>query len=705
MNKEKNNYIGRFKVIMALMAMGGLYIVGTAIRTMMPPNSQYWMAVDKRFTKENISIPASRGNILACDGQVLSGSVPEYRLYMDFKVIDADTAAQRKAQDWRDSTFDKYVDTLAIGLAKIFPDKDEEWFRKRLLNGKKRGGFSYRIYPRHATYIQYRQCKELPLFRESPLKGGFHGEEILQRKKPYGSLASRTLGDLYRDSDAAKCGLELSFDSILRGTPGISHKMTIRNKRLTFIDKEPENGHDLLTTIDINIQDVADRALRNKLHEVGGEMGVAVVMEVKTGDVKAIVNLTRGGDGEFYEMKNNAVSDLMEPGSTFKTASIMVAMEDGYIDKNTRVDTGDGICQMYKRFMKDHNWVHGGYHELTVTQVLGYSSNIGVSKLIDHAYHNDPDKFVRGLNKLGVGIPLNLPFVGKGEPMVRHPKKKGRFWLNWSDTALPWMSIGYETMLPPISTLTFYNAIANDGKMVKPRFVKAEMNDGQIVREFPTEVIKENICSRKTLDQIHEILEKVVSEGLGRKAGNNGRLFKVSGKTGTAQIAGVGGYHNGTRRYMVSFCGYFPSEAPQYSCIVCIVKSGLPASGGGQCGPVFREISQYIMAKGNFLDATEAGDTSSVFVPQISNGNEEKTKDILKKLELENSVNSSVAHRDTCPANKIPDVTGMGARDAVFMMQSRGLKVKLAGKGRVKSQNIPSGTLVEKGKCITLTLE
>ena len=201
-------------------------------------------------------------------------------------------------------------------------------------------------------------------------------------------------------------------------------------------------------------------------------------------------------DGEYYECKNNAVSDLMEPGSTFKTASIMVALDDGKINKNTRVETGSGIFQMHGRQMKDHNWRKGGYGNLSVTEVLMFSSNIGVSRLIDDAYKDDPDRYVRGLNKLGVGLPLNLPFVGKGEPRIRHPKKQGRFWLNWSNTALPWMSIGYETMLPPIATLAFYNGIANGGKMIKPRFVKAEMKDGQVIREFPTEVIKENMCKK-----------------------------------------------------------------------------------------------------------------------------------------------------------------------------------------------------------------
>ncbi len=701
---DNRNSIGRYRFIIILMVLGGLFILGNALRTMLPPRSHYWEEVDKRFTKENIPIPANRGDLLDCNGQLLVGSLPEYRLYMDFKVVDRDSLAQAKAQAWRDSAFEKDLDSIAIGLAKIFPDRDSKWFRKRLSDGKKRGGFAWRIYPGHASYIQYMKCKELPLLRESALKGGFNPEAIIQRKKPFGSLASRTLGLLYKDSDAAKCGLELSFDTILRGKPGISHRAKVRHSRLTFVDKEPENGHDLMTTIDINIQDVADRALRNKLHEVGAEVGVAIVMETHTGDVKAIVNLTRAGDGEYYEMKNSAVSDLWEPGSTFKTASILVGLDDGVIKKTDRIDTGKGIYMMHGRPMKDHNWRRGGYGELTVSGVLEYSSNIGVSRLIDQAYHDDPDRFVRGLNRIGVGIPLDLPFNGKGEPRVRHPKKQGRYWLNWSNTALPWMSIGYECMLPPISTLTFYNAIANGGRMVKPRFIKAEMKDGQIIKEFPTEVIKESICKPSSLADIQDILEKVVSQGLGKKAGNKG-LFKVSGKTGTAQIAsGSAGYHSGTTRYMVSFCGYFPSEAPKYSCLVCIVKTGLPASGGGQAGPVFSEISQYIMTKGMYRSTESAADTNSVFIPEVSKGDPILSRNLLHQLDL-NEEGVEMAPEDTIAADKVPNVIGMGARDAVFALQEKGLRVKTAGIGRVVEQNIAPGSEVVKGKTITLTLK
>ncbi len=698
MQSKNDKAIKRYRFILIVMLVGALYILGRTIYTMLPPESDYWKEVGRN--SKTATIPANRGNILSCDRQVLSGTVPKYALYMDFAVSDPDSVSKEKTIAFRDSAFRVDLDSIAEGLARIFPDRDEQWFRQRLLQGKKRGKYSWRIYPKLATYVQYRACKELPLLRESMYRSGFHADEMLLRLKPYGGLASRTIGELYNDtSSRPKCGLELSFDSILSGRPGTKHYITMRNRKVPVVDTPAENGHDLLTTIDINIQDFADRTLRSKLKEelVNGEIGVAVVMEVKTGDVKAIVNLTRGQDGEYYEMKNNAVSDLWEPGSTFKTASIMVALEDGKIDLNKSVDCAPGIVNMHGRKMKDHNWHRGGYGVLKVEDILGQSSNIGVSKIIDEAYGSNPAAFVDGLHREGVGIPLDLPFVGKGEPRVPSPRDKARY---WSKPDLPWMSIGYVTMLPPISTLTFYNAIANGGKMVRPRFVKAELKDGMVVREFPTEVIKERICKPSTLRDIQYCLEHVVSGGLGRKAGNGGKLFKVSGKTGTAQFSENGSY--AAHKYMVSFCGYFPSDDPKYSCIVCIKKHGLPASGGGQCGPVFSEISQYIMSRDSMRNAVAAADTNSVFVPEVTRGSRERAEAIVEGMGLTDK-HLNTEEPDTLPLSQVPDVLGMGVKDAVYTLQKRGLRVRINGRGPIVKQDVAPGSPATKGKTITLT--
>lgn len=688
MKPDKNNSIGRFRIIFFGICLLGIYIISSALYTMLT-KQDYWSEVSKLFIRHNIVIPATRGNIYDCKGRLMAGSVPEYRIYMDYVVIDRDSAARHKAQQWRDSVFMATLDTISEGLAKIFPDKKKshkentKWFRNRLLEGKKRKSHAWRIYPRNASYIQYKECKELPLFKETSYKGGFYIETIMQRKHPYGSLASRTLGSLRADSNAAKNGLELSYDSILRGKDGISHSMKVRNKRVRIIDVEAENGHDLMTTIDVDIQDMAEKALVSKLKEpsVNGLLGMAIVMEVSTGEVKAIVNMHRGKDGNYYEMKNSAISDLMEPGSTFKTASMMLALEEGKATLNTKVDCNRGIYPMHGRQMKDHNWHRGGYGLLTFSQILEYSSNIGVSRIIDEAYRDNPQAYVDGLRKMGIGIPLDLPFVGKGEPVIPQPNSKRRY---WSKSDLPWMSIGYVTQQPVISTLTFYNGIANGGKLIKPKFIKAELANGQIIREFPTEVLIDEMCKPSTLKDIQFCLNNVVKIGLGKQAGNGGKLFEVSGKTGTAQVAsGKRGYHSGTRRYMVSFCGYFPSETPKYSCIVCIVKDGLPASGGGQCGPVFSQISQFIMAQSFKRDASQLADSLSVFTPESK---------ITRTSDNDN-------------INIVPDVSGMGAKDAVFVLKKRGLEVSIHGTGAVKSQSIASGTTVTKGQKITLTLE
>ncbi|MBR4758156.1 MAG: transpeptidase family protein [Bacteroidaceae bacterium] len=691
--------IKRFKLILFGVSLAGLYILGTALSTMLL-HADYWEKVSMRFVSDSISVEAGRGSIISADGKVMVASLPQYRLFMDYVVIDKDSSARQEAQLWRDSMVLVKADSIAMGLHDIFPDKSVEWFKKHFLEGKKRRSHAWNLYPSGlATYIQYKQVKELPLLRETPLKGGFNPERIMLRKKPYGSLASRTLGNLSKDSAKAVSGLEWCYDTILSGQNGIKHRSKVRNQMINFYDQQPVNGHDLVTTIDATMQDIAEKAIRNKLKEINGDKGVVILMEVATGDIKAIVSLTRDkDDGEYYEVQNDAINALWEPGSTFKTGSIMVALEDGKITPNTRVETGNGVYMMHGRPMIDHNWRKGGYGNINVTEVLEHSSNIGVSRLIDDAYHDHPEKYVQGLYNLGVGIPLGLPMGAN--PRVRMPntdKTKG----NWSKTALAWMSIGYETQIPPISTVTFYNAIANNGRMVRPRFVKAEMANGQVVREFPVEVIKEQICSPHTLRDIRTILEKVVSEGLGRKAGN--KRFKVSGKTGTAQVAENGSY--ASHAYMVSFCGYFPSDNPKYSCIVCIRKRGLPASGGVQCGPVFSEISQLVMNQGVCRDPREAADSTSIFTPFVANGN---TKDARKLLSMMDIPWQGVLKDESTLAqspNTVPNVKGMGARDAIYLLQSAGLKVKLHGTGIVVGQSIPAGTKNAKGRTISINLK
>ena len=699
----------RYSFIILVMVLVGFAIVVKA-GVIMFAERQYWHDVADRFVKEEVPLIPNRGNIISSDGQLMASSLPEYKIYMDFKA----------GGELKDSLLMDSIDFICEGLHQIFPDKSKAEFKSHILKGRKKGSRNYLLYPKRISYIQFKEAKRLPIFNMSKYRGGFHEQAFNRRKKPFGSLAMRTLGDMYSDVTlGAKNGLELQYDSVLKGKEGVSHRQKVMNKYLNITDIPPVDGCDIITTIDVGMQDIAEKALVDQLKEINGNVGVAIIMEVKTGDVKAIVNMTKGNDGIFREVKNNAVSDMMEPGSTFKTASIMVALEDGYITPDQLVDTKNGVYMMHGRPMKDHNWTRGGYGVIDITKVLMVSSNIGVSRVIDENYQNQPEKFVEGLYKLGLATPLNLDIPGAAKkPNIRKPTKE-----NWYKTALPWMSIGYETQVPPMNTLAFYNAIANNGVMVKPKFVKSIVKDGQVIEEIPTEVLNPAIASPKTIEQIQTILEKVVSEGLGKPAGS--KQFHVSGKTGTAQVSkGSGGYKNGTMQYLVSFCGYFPSEAPKYSCIVAIQKSGLPASGGLMAGSVFSEIAERVYAKHLAQDLKEAKDSTAVLTPDVKHGNMASAQYILDAIDVETVTTErydknkpswgNVTHNPnqniTLTSNevsdkKVPRVIGMGAKDAVYLLESLGLRVYLSGMGKVKSQSIPPGNTLQKGKTIQLKLQ
>lgn len=682
MKFDSKHIIPRYTFVIIVLTLIGAAVIGSAAYQMFF-EKDYWETVRKRMATRQKDIPAIRGNIYSSDGQLLVGSMPIYTLRADFVVKDPnDSIAERKLQHWRDSVFMEELDSLCIGLNKLFPETAPADFRKKLLDGKKRGRRNLSI-KHNVSYIKYKEFLELPFVRYGRIKTGFYAEEIPQRQKPYGNMATRTLGALVPACDSAMNGLELAYDSVLRGVNGKKHREKVRRQWMDRTDVEPINGLDIISTIDVGMQDAAEKILVRKLHEVNGEVGVVVLMEVATGDVKAIVNMTRlGSPGNYYyaEVKNNAITDLWEPGSTFKTASMMVALEDGVVTRADSVQVGNGVYMMHGRPMKDHNWRKGGYgRRISVDECLMFSSNVGVSRIIDEHYFQHPEKYVDGLYREGVGVPFTLPFKGQGFPKVRRPKPDGS---NWSKTALAWMSIGYETQIPPIYTVTFYNAIANGGRMVKPRFVRSIRKDGITLKDFPVEVVKEHICSNRTLKDVHDILERVVNDptGLGKKAGC--KQFKVCGKTGTAQVADEhGSYHGSPARYMVSFCGFYPSEKPQYSCIVCIKKSGLPASGGGQCGPVFSELAQFVMAKGVFREPQEAADSTSVFEAPAP---------------IEKPVSEG---------GLIPDVTGLGIRDAISILEPLGLKVKVNGQGRVVKQTIPAGEKAIKGQSIALELK
>lgn len=708
----------RFSCLVIIMMAVTLAMLGKALY-MMTAERKFWLDVSERVKLDSTAITPTRGNILSCDGKLMASSLPEFEIFMDFKTLhDAGTDTL-----WREN-----IDAIAKGLNNIFPERSAHDFKTYLEEGRAKQSRYWPIWPKRIDYNTLCDVRALPVFNiKSKYRSGFIFKEYNARKHPYGSLALRTIGDLFGKKDSAICGIELSFDRELRGIDGVKHRRKILNKYLDIIDTPPTDGLDVVTTIDVGIQDLAERALVQELKEpdVHGDVGVAIVMEVATGDIKAIVNMEKCGDGEYRERKNHAVSDLMEPGSVFKTASIMVALDDGVVDTTARVETAGGVWPMYGREMRDHNWRRGGYGMLTLPQTLMVSSNIGVSRIIDDHYRNCPEKYVEGIHRLGLADDLKLPIAGSSPAKIRMPKKdkRGKQYVNWSKTTLPWMSIGYETQVPPISTVTFYNAIANNGKMMRPRLVKAVMKDGEVIKEFPPVVMRSSICKSKTLGEIQTILEHVVSQGLGKRAGSPS--FKVAGKTGTAQVAKGGGYKMGTVHYLLSFAGYFPADAPRYSCIVCIQKSGLPASGGGMSGKVFHDIAEGIMAQSLKMDVKDAHDENSILEPDVKSGNIIAADYVLTHLGYETRADWSGSYADGNPiwghatrgnghialtrqaktqANVMPDVTGMGARDAVFLIESRGVKTKLYGRGKVTQQSIAAGHTISKGMACILTL-
>jgi cell division protein FtsI (penicillin-binding protein 3) len=694
----------RYFAIAVVLTLVGFAIIGKAMY-IMTAKKDYWSQVASRLKRDSVSVKPNRGNILSCDGQLMASSIPEYKLFIDFQAGGGDSVAANK----KDSIWKEKIDTICHELNQIFPSRSAAEFKTHLLEGKKKvmkngtiGARHWAIWPRRVDYNTFCEVRKLPIFCERPGVGGFHWEEFNARRKPFTTLARRTIGDLFGEIDSAKNGLELAFDKELRGINGLMHRRKVLQKYLDIPVLSPVDGCDIVTTIDVGMQDLAERAVIEELKEINGEMGVAILMEVKTGDVKAIVNMQRAEDGEYYEMVNNAISYRCEPGSVFKVASFLVALDDGVVDTSFVIHTGSGVMEMHGRPMKDHNWRRGGYQDINVARALEVSSNIGVSYVIDKFYGSNPKRYVEGLYRVGIHEDLKLPLMGYHTPSIRMPDTKttdrSKY---WSKTTLPWMSIGYETQIAPINTVAFYNAIANDGKMMQPRFVKQLVKDGQVVKEYEPVVLKEQIAKPQAIKTMQTILEHVVSQGLGRKAGS--KMFKVAGKTGTAQVADqFGGYHSGTTRYWLSFAGYFPADNPRYTCIVCLKKSGLPASGGGMSGVVFHHISEGVMAHNLKLSVEDARDTTSRFVPDVKNGNIMAADYVLGHL----GVKGNVSHDGSgTKRNIIPDLTGMGARDAVYLLESRGVKAILRGRGKVKSQSIYSGTAVKQGMACELHLE
>ncbi|MDR0972823.1 MAG: transpeptidase family protein [Prevotellaceae bacterium] len=651
----------------------------------------YWETVQQKLSKDSLSITPERGNIFSADGQLMAASVPAYKLYIDCR-----------AQGLDRQLFQDSLNVICKGLHQIIPQWSTNQFKQHLQKGMKSGSRYYAIYPKRISYLQYKQVKELPVLGLKPNEGGVLADWKNERVKPFGSLAARTLGDVYGDMAlGGSSGVEYAYNQDLKGISGVKRQMRIRG---AWVDEEviaPTRGKDIITTLDVDMQDICEKILTDKLVEIDADEGVVVLMEVKTGDIKAMVNLGRSGKGTYTETRNMAISNMMEPGSTFKTASLMVALEDGKITPANGVNVGNGLREMYGRIMRDHNANRGGYQAfLPVKEILKKSSNVGTSVLIDEVYHNQPQAFVDGLYRMGLATPIDLK-IGKTNPVIKTPKSR-----EWYKTTLPWMSIGYETQIPPLQLLAFYNAIANDGCMVKPRLVQAIRSEEETV-EFPTEVMVKKICSDRTLATIREMLGAVVNEHGGLGAAAASKRFPIAGKTGTAQVAVNGRYmgKNGERYHLVSFCGFYPADKPEYTCIVSIrISKGTP-SGGLMAGSTFGHIAERIMAKTDRRPVREAVDSITNLVPTYLAGAKKPVEFVFKELGIQGKpymIDALVSEENTEP--RVPNVIGMSARDAVYLLERKGMKVRVGGVGKVTAQSIAEGDTC-KGQYISLQLK
>ena len=666
-----------------------------------------WRKKISRLKIEDRRIDPQRGNIYANDGRLMASSIPQYYIYMDFK-----------ADGLKYDTLKHYLPELSQKLSKKFGDKSAAEYSSHIMKGYNSGSRHYRLISRKISYTEMKELYTFPFLKQRSHRSGMVIDEMAQRKKPFGQLASRTIGDVYGDlSKGGKNGLELSMDSLLKGEPGVGTWQKVAGRYYVTPEKEPVNGLDITTTIDIDMQDIVHNALLDKLKDIDAESGTVIVMEVKTGEIKAISNLGRINTGHYGETKNFAVSDESEPGSTFKTLSMMIALDKGIITPNDTIDVGPGYYMYRGAKMTDHNMNHGGYGKITAAQSIWYSSNIGVAKIILKGFEKNPSDFVNAIYETGITKPLDIGIPGIGRAKIRHPKDSLSY---WSKTTLPWMSFGYESQVPPIYILNYYNAIANGGKLIKPLLVKNISKDGEVVEKFKTETINSSICSRKTLWQIQQMLLDVVENGTAKMIKSDKLL--LAGKTGTAQLSqGALGYKNGGKKHQVSFCGYFPADKPMYSCIVVIraPRNGYP-SGGGMSGMVFKNIAERVYAQGRSV-AVEYNEKDSVhtFMPKVKNGNYKGIVGILDKLDLPLEDNKKewnwavssvkdgkITLRElTTDNNEVPSVIGMGAKDAVYLLENRGLRVQINGRGKVYQQSKPAGRKITKGETIVLSLK
>ena len=703
MTNVKKEILWRVYLMYFSVLIFGMAIIGKIIYIQVKEGDEL-KSKAKTFELKVFNLEANRGNILDSKSNLLATSVPIFEVRFDVS-----------SPYISDKQFKSKVDSIAKGLSVIL-NQSQYKIKSSLSNARKKGN-RYFLIKRNASYDQLKQIRKLPIFRNGKYRGGLITIQKTKRAMPYNELAARTIGYVIEEEDLF-VGLEGAYTDVLTGTDGKQVMRRINHGDWIPIhdenEIEPQDGLDIVSTININIQDVAEHALSRQLIVNKAFQGCAIVMEVSTGKIVAIANLRYNNKKNKYtETYNYAIGESIEPGSTFKLASILAALEDNKVKLTDSLYTGNGYTTYYRRTMRDVHKIGNG--RITVRDAFEQSSNVGISRMIYESYKDHPEDFINRLYAMNLNKKLGIELKGEGVPNIKHPSKKR----TWYGTSLPWMSIGYELTITPLQTLTYYNAIANNGVMVKPMFISEIREGGTVIEKFDTEIINKNFVSQSTVDSAKSLLEGVVERGTARRAFKNSP-YKVAGKTGTAQIA-VNGNYNKTN-YNASFVGYFPADNPKYSAIVVINNpSAGKYYGGSVAAPVFKEIADNLYSTSIAIENNNGSytDTSTVPIPKKAVWADDlKTiyaylkidSDIVfpvtsKWIKANNDKNSElifdeVAYRQ----NVVPNVIGMKAKDAVYLLENSGLQTTLKGRGNVKKQSIRAGKSIKENQSITLQL-
>lgn len=668
MSEKETNILNKLYFVSGCMFIFALMVVFKLTKIQFIQGESYRALAEKRSIKD-VVIPANRGNVYSVDGSLLATSVPKYDIRIDLL-----TSSERN--------FQTNIQALCDSIASFSGDSSTI-LQKRIREARQNKN-RYFLLARQIDYSDYLRFRSFPLLNLGAFKGGLIVEQTTKRDYPLGAIAQRSIGYERIDENGyvTRVGIDGAFgEQYLRGVDGKRMKQSIGKGQWKPIDDfnqtEPQDGFDVYTTIDVNIQDIAHHALLEQLEKYKADHGSVVVMETKTGAIRAISNLGRNAVGNYYERLNYAIGESHEPGSTFKLMALAVALEDQKIDTTTIVDTKKGILSYYGKKVRDSK--KGGYGKISVAEAFEVSSNTGIVTAINDAYKNNPSQFVDGLYKMNLNDSLGLPILGEGKAVIPDPRIKNN---RWSGIALQWMAYGYGVSFTPLQTLTFYNAIANNGTMVKPRFIEEIKTIDNTIEVFETEVINPQICSNETVQKLQKLLQNVVEKEHGTGHGLYTDTFSMAGKTGTCQKD----YRNKEQlNYISTFSGYFPAENPQYSCIVVIHEpdKSMGYYGADVSGPVFKKIAQKIYTSTPVVDVIHQIDQKSSTV-------EQQYQNYYTTVEKYKTI--------------MPNLKGLPAMDAISILENMGLRVKLVGRGKVRKQSIQKGVKVTPKATVILEL-